>query len=128
MLLHSLVTQSTYGVILCLPCATLKSFMRRETIWSFDPCHKNLIFVWFLHGCPLNKAGKKWLATSIQVKKLPQKMEFVCIDASATAADAFMLFDTESLNFSSRRCLLLWFRDWHTHADWNQCSETVEGK
>ena len=42
--------------------------------------------------------------------------------------DTFMLFDTESLNFSSRRCLLLWFRDWHTHADWNQCSETVEGK
>ena len=25
-----------------------------ETIWSFDPCHKNFIFVWFLHGCPLN--------------------------------------------------------------------------
>ena len=29
MLLNSLVTQSTYGVILCLPCATLKSFLRR---------------------------------------------------------------------------------------------------
>ena len=26
-----------------------------ETIWIFDPCHKNLIFVRFLHGCPLNK-------------------------------------------------------------------------
>ena len=25
-----------------------------ETIWVFDPCHKNFIFVWFLHGCPLN--------------------------------------------------------------------------
>ena len=77
----------------------VRSFMRRETIWSFDPCHKNLIFVWFLHGCLLNKAGKKWLATSIQVKKLPQKMEFVCIDASVTAADTFMLFDIESLSF-----------------------------
>ena len=21
-----------------------------ETIWIFDPCHKNFIFVWFLHG------------------------------------------------------------------------------
>ena len=26
-----------------------------EAIWIFDPCHKNLIFVRFLHGCPLNK-------------------------------------------------------------------------
>ena len=24
-----------------------------ETIWIFDPCDKNLIFVWFLHGCSL---------------------------------------------------------------------------
>ena len=24
-----------------------------ETIWIFDPCHKNFIFVWFLHGCLL---------------------------------------------------------------------------
>ena len=24
-----------------------------ETIWVFDPCHKNFIFVWFLRGCPL---------------------------------------------------------------------------
>ena len=24
-----------------------------ETIWVFDPWHKNFIFVWFLHGCPL---------------------------------------------------------------------------
>ena len=30
MLLNSLVTQSTYCVILCLPCAILKSFLRRE--------------------------------------------------------------------------------------------------
>ena len=22
-----------------------------ETIWIFDPCHKNFIFVWFLQGC-----------------------------------------------------------------------------
>ena len=29
-----------------------------ETIWIFDPCHKNVIFVWFLHGCPLNY---RWL-------------------------------------------------------------------
>ena len=27
-----------------------------ETIWVFDPCHKNFIFVWFLHGCPLNSS------------------------------------------------------------------------
>ena len=148
MLLHSLVMQSTYSVILCLPCASLKSFLRREktfspkkfyvilkiipsaiyirsfvefwimtdfprrnifemrserkcsifdllwpdpsilegesekflkikpylmkkirslscltrvylcakieTIWIFDPCHENVIFVWFLHGCTLN--------------------------------------------------------------------------
>ena len=128
MLLNSLVTQSTYCVILCLPCAILKSFLRREktfaqrkiyvilkiipsaiyirnlvefyimahgkkihrfwrvktkssffskiktclrkkkmynlscltkvylcakieSIWIFDPCHKNYIFVWFLQGC-----------------------------------------------------------------------------
>ena len=24
-----------------------------ETIWVFDPCHKNSIFVWFLHDCSL---------------------------------------------------------------------------
>ena len=24
-----------------------------ETIWIFDPCHKNFIFVWFLQGCLL---------------------------------------------------------------------------
>ena len=22
-----------------------------ESIWIFDPCHKNYIFVWFLQGC-----------------------------------------------------------------------------
>ena len=25
-----------------------------ETIWISDLCHKNFIFVWVLHGCPLN--------------------------------------------------------------------------
>ena len=30
----SLVTQSTYGKILCLPCATLKSFLRREKTFA----------------------------------------------------------------------------------------------
>ena len=34
MLLNSLVTQSTYGVILCLPCATFKNFLRREKIFA----------------------------------------------------------------------------------------------
>ena len=32
-----------------------------ETIWIFDPCQKNFIFVWFLHGCPLKlKKKKNW--------------------------------------------------------------------
>ena len=30
-----------------------------ETIWIFDPCQKNFIFVWFLHGCPLKLKKKK---------------------------------------------------------------------
>ena len=34
MLLNSLVTQSTYCVILCLPCAILKSFLRREKTFA----------------------------------------------------------------------------------------------
>ena len=34
MLLNILVTQSTYCVILCLPCAILKSFLRREKTFA----------------------------------------------------------------------------------------------
>ena len=34
MLLNSLVTQSTYCVILCLPCVILKSFLRREKTFA----------------------------------------------------------------------------------------------
>ena len=34
MLLNSLVTQSTHCVILCLPCAILKSFLRRGKTFS----------------------------------------------------------------------------------------------
>ena len=33
-----------------------------ETIWIFDPSHKNFIFVWFLQGCPLNNliSERQW--------------------------------------------------------------------
>ena len=34
MLLNSLVTQSTYCMILCLPCAIFKSFLRREKTFA----------------------------------------------------------------------------------------------
>ena len=32
--LNSLLTQSTYCMILCLPCATLKSFLRRNKTFA----------------------------------------------------------------------------------------------
>ena len=48
-----------------------------ETIWIFESCHKNFIFVWFLHGCPLKhfkpSANKNQLLSQCQPIKMKKK-------------------------------------------------------
>ena len=56
-----------------------------ETIWVFDPRHKNFIFVWFLHGCPLNSSCT--LSCSLRLN-FPRSLLIFCLVQSVSTSEA----------------------------------------
>ena len=67
-----------------------------ETIWVFDPCHKNFIFVWFLHGCPLNSSCT--LSCSLRLN-FPRSLLIFCLVRSVSTSDARSSASASSSSF-----------------------------
>ena len=67
-----------------------------ETIWVFDPCHKNFIFVWFLHGCPLNSSCT--LSCSLRLN-FPRSLLIFCLVRSVSTSEARSSASTYSSSF-----------------------------
>ena len=67
-----------------------------ETFWVFDPCHKNLIFVWFLHGCPLNSSCT--LSCSLRLN-FPRSLLIFCLVRSVSTSEARSSASASSSSF-----------------------------